>query len=153
MSDTLTLQYGANQYVIPGLRAAWGCRLIVRQDGDVDFVPDRQSGAVLDPDNADHQRLLDATMEWVRTGAADGAFKNISKCLREGVMQTRERQGVWVFEDEHGIVLANTNASAGYCYVVGWIFDALPVGHRTKGADLLVEEIKRAASEDGKDVA
>lgn len=145
-TEKLSLEYGANQYVIPGLRAAWGCRLIVRQDGYVDFVPDRQAGAVLDSDNPEHKALLDATMQWVRDGAADGAFKTISECLRKGVMDTRKRAGVWVFEDPRGIMLANTNASAGYCYVVGWIFDALPEGHTTKGAELLVEEIRAGSN-------
>lgn len=131
------LAYGAHQYMLPGLKAAWGARLIVTQQGDVDLVPDRQ-------DVAGDPQLMGRTKAWLDHGALSTTLANIADGLRCGNINTREERGHWLYEDDRGIALGNTNASAGYMYVIAWLYDALPDGCTTKGADLLVEEITAA---------
>ena len=135
------LAYGARQYLLPGTKAAWGARLIVTQDGHVDLVPDRQ-------DVAGDPELVERTKAWLDDGALPTTLANIADGLRCGNIKTREERGHWLYEDGRGIALGNTHASAGYLYVVGWLFDALPDGCKTKGADLLVEEITTALKKD-----
>lgn len=135
MREQLILPFGKSSYLLPGTKAAWGARLIVRQDGDVDFVPDRQ-GAAGDPE------LVEATTAWVNE-VFDEAKANLSDGLRRNSIRTREQSPVWLFEDDKGCILGNTNASAGYFYVVAYLFEALPDGCTTKGADLLVEDLEQ----------
>lgn len=97
----------------PTALASWTARLIVTQDGYVDFVPDRASGKP-GPDNERFYKMLDDALP-INTLKA-----RISELLRSGQMSTRERMDFTLL-DGQVTVKANTNASAGYCYVVAWL--------------------------------
>lgn len=95
--------------------AAYGCRLIVRQDGDVDFVPDRQ-----DADGPDVPRKL--LLELLMRRFAPSRMKEaVGWLLRYGHMSTRAEEWFVLHMDDELTVVANTNASAGYCYVTAWL--------------------------------
>lgn len=137
MDTKLSLPFGASAYLLPGTKAAWGARLIVTQQGDVDFVWDRQG--------ADGDEALKAeTLAWLNGGVIRDVIDQAADMLRKRVILTNEACGAWLYEDRRGVVLGNTNGSCGYLYVVAWLFDALPDGCTTKGADVLVEELARA---------
>ena len=103
-------------HVIPDSAvAAWGTRLIVTQNGDVDFVMDRQDG-----DGPRIDELLD--LQTARIGVRD-MRELIGSLLRSGVMQTRVAEDFILYMDDDIVVHANTNASAGYCYVTAWLYD------------------------------
>jgi hypothetical protein len=95
--------------------AAWGARLIVTQGGDVDFVGDRQGAD--GPQEAKDRlfQVLNATLDPAR-------LRNLlADMLAEGWMSTREREDFILHMDDELVVHANTNASAGYCYVTAWL--------------------------------
>jgi hypothetical protein len=108
------LSFGYNAGLPEGQRAAWGARLIVTQDGYIDFVHDRQDFFGSDEDKA-------ALREWLRAGAGTSAFEQASALLKAGTMRTRESGEFVLCEDEQGKIVGNTNASAGYLYVAGWL--------------------------------
>jgi hypothetical protein len=112
----VSLTFGYNGGLPEGRTVAWGARLIVHQDGRVDFVRDRQSviGAA-EP----LRRLLDYL------NATDIPIeRRIADMLRRGTMRTSVAQDFTVFADGVVIVKANTNASHGYCYVVAYFAQA-----------------------------
>jgi hypothetical protein len=108
-----TLPYGLNQVVPAESRSAWGARLIVTQDGWVDFVADRQGAAGEDRDTfltmMDTQLPLGAMLDSIR------------ELLRSGEMDTRVDKDFVIFQSDEIEVHANTNASAGYCYVAAFL--------------------------------
>ncbi len=95
-----------------GRTIAWGARLIVTQDGHVDFVYDRQ-GAI--GAEEPRRRLLDYL-----NGKAIPVGRVIGDLLRRGVMRTSIAQEFTVYADSVVVVKANTNANYGYCYVVAY---------------------------------
>jgi hypothetical protein len=107
------LRFGYNQGRPPGNELAWGARLIVTQDGAVDFVWDRQD--CVGPDG-ERQMLLDYLADVV----ADRPWVHITTLLKSGEMQTRAAREFVVYEDSTVTMKANTNASCGYCYVVAY---------------------------------
>ena len=111
---SLTFGYNAG---LPGDRTvAWGARLIVTQDGHVDFVHDRQ-GTVGAEEPL--QRLLDHL-----NGNDIPIERRIADMLRRGVMRTSVAQEFIVHTDGVVVIKANTNASHGYCYVVAYFAEA-----------------------------
>lgn len=116
--EPLPLGYGARQYLAPGLKAAWGARLIVTEGGVVDLVGDRQDLA------GDYQPL----MAWLNGGAIKAAREALRERLIRGEVHTREAAAVIVFEDEQGMVVGNTNGSGGYFYAAAWLFNDAPDG-------------------------
>ena len=109
-TTTPTLQFGYNPG-LAGATCAWGARWIVTQQGDVDFVPNRQD-CIGTPE--EKQELLD----WLNRIVQKRPEERLSEMLRSYAVSTRESKEVVLYEDGRGIVLGNTNASAGYFYVV-----------------------------------
>lgn len=111
-----------------GVRAAWGARLIVGQDGHVDLVHDRQDAQ---GDWADLKTWLDG-------GALREALDNLSDMLKSYEVKTREDSPVTLYRDDDGKIVGNTNASGGYFYIAGWLF---------KDEGLTAEELRDQAEE------
>lgn len=109
-TTTPTLQFGYNPG-LAGATCAWGARWIVTQQGDIDFVPDRQD-CIGTPE--EKQELL----AWLNDTVKKQPENVLAEMLRNYKVSTRESKEVVLYEDERGIVLGNTNASAGYFYVV-----------------------------------
>ena len=108
----MRLQFGYHRGLPADRTVAWGARLIVTQGGDVDLLHDRQD---VIGDQESRRRLLD------HLNALDPGLRQlIRNLLRSGVMQTRRADELVVHEDDVVTVRANTNASAGYCYVVAF---------------------------------
>ncbi len=113
MADTpRTLEFGYRPGLPAGRTVAWGARLIVTQSGDVDLVHDRQDAIGPDEPRARLVAHLNALNPGLR--------QLISNLLRSGAMHTRVAQEFAVHEDDVVLIKANTNASAGYCYVVAY---------------------------------
>lgn len=106
------LPYGQDYLVPETSPGAWGARMIVDQRGHVDFVPDRQGAA------GDSDRVFDALDERLPLPVLR---EKISNLLRSGEMQTRVAADLRLYDDDVVEVHANTNASAGYCYVTAWL--------------------------------
>lgn len=105
------LPYGQDDLVPAAAPGAWGARLIVSQDGYVDVVGDRMGAA------GDRRVLSELTDRFDLN-----ALRNkVGELLRSHRMQTRTSEDFTVFEDDVLEIHANTNASAGYCYVTGWL--------------------------------
>jgi hypothetical protein len=112
----VSLTFGYNGGLPEGRTVAWGARLIVDQDGRVDFLHDRQSLIGADEPR---RRLLDYL------NANDIPIeRRIADMLRRGTMRTSVAQDFTVYVDGVVIVKANTNASHGYCYVVAYFAEA-----------------------------
>lgn len=93
-----------------GSQSAWGARLIVNQDGHVDFVPDRQ-GTAGENLNEFLNRLSDEfTLDQMKT--------EIRELLSMGKMSTRKAAEFLIHSSDAIRVYANTNGSGGYCYVI-----------------------------------
>lgn len=126
--DPLHLRFGLNDVWPESAQATWGCRLIVTQDGYVDFVPDRQDMAGQDPWRGYLHKGLNNVLP------IPALKDRVSWLLRNGFMQTRVQEDFvlymgpipyyWSERDrdvnDHLTIVANTNASAGYCYVSAW---------------------------------
>jgi hypothetical protein len=112
----VSLQFGYNAGLQEGRTVAWGARLIVTQDGHVDFVHDRQS--LIGPDEP-RRRLLDYL-----NGNDIPIERRIADMLQRGVMRTSVAQEFTVCTDGVVVIKANTNASCGYCYVVAYFAQA-----------------------------
>lgn len=102
-------------HVVPdNALAAWGARLIVTQDGGVDFLWDRQGS-----DEGEHSRdllnMLDKRLNVIELR------KIIGDLLVSYDMQTRQAEDFILYLDDRLVIHANTNASAGYCYVTAWM--------------------------------
>lgn len=124
--------------LIPGIKAAWGARLIVTQDGTTDLLHNRQ-GVVGD------DALIDETLEWLNGGVIKAFREAASAALKRRSMLTSKPSPTILYEDGKGVVLADTNGSYGYLYVTAYLFDALPDGHPTKGMERIIARIQDAA--------
>jgi hypothetical protein len=111
----MTLAFGYHRGLPAGRSVAWGARLIVDQAGHVDLVPDRQSA--IGPGEP-LERLLRHLNRM-----SPGLQQLISDLLRSGAMHTRRAEELVVHQDDVVVIKANTNASAGYCYVVAYFTD------------------------------
>jgi hypothetical protein len=110
------LQWGLAGAVPADATSAWGCRAIVTQDGYVDVVPDRigQQGTTL------IYHLLDTQFPMPElTGS-------LRRLLSSGQMSTRRRKQLELYKSAALTVVADTLASAGYCYVAAWTTDPAP---------------------------
>lgn len=104
--------FGLDQAVPTTARTAWGARLIVDQTGYVDFVPDRQGLA-----GEDRATFLALLAEQFPVEALRNAVGDL---LRTGEMSTRDAKDFTLHQSADLEVHANTNASAGYCYITAW---------------------------------
>lgn len=108
-------RWGLHHVVPDSAIAAWGARLIVTQDGEVDMLPDRQGSD--DGPHADelltllNERFTIPTMRDI-----------LGELLVRYEMSTREGEDFILFMDDRMVVHANTNGSAGYCYVTAWLY-------------------------------
>lgn len=107
------LSFGYNAGLPEDVKAAWGARLIVDQQGYIDFVHDRQD---MFGDTADKDAL-----KAFLTEAFPVARERASDLLKSYKMSTRDREEFVLFEDDLGKVVGNTNASAGYLYVCAFL--------------------------------
>lgn len=96
-----------------GSPTAWGARLIVNQNGYVDFLYDRQGAAGVDrPDFLD---LLNERFDL--TSLKDA----LASLLIDGKMQTRTSEDFRIYQDDDIEVHADTRGSGGYCYVIAYV--------------------------------
>lgn len=108
----LRLPFGLSEAIPEGVTAAWGARLIVTQDGDVDLPSDRQGAA--GEGRQEFLALLDAEVP------LPTLLDAVSKLLREGSMQTRLAEDFRIVRNSAVEVHADTNGSAGYCYLAAF---------------------------------
>lgn len=118
MTDKNSLPFGYNAGLPAGVRAAWGARLIVRQDGYTDFLHDRQGGF----GSADSPTLH----PWLDGGVLKEARERASELLACYRMNTRQAEEFVLVDDRFGKVVGNTNGSAGYLYLAAWLHDDVP---------------------------
>ena len=116
MTDTLRQLGFGWRYIVPeDAQAAWGARLIVNQDGLVDFLGDRTDSVGSDEARSRLYGLLEERFPLPRLLAA------IREGLVERRIRTREVADISFFEDDDIAVGGNSNASAGYFYVSAWL--------------------------------
>lgn len=117
MTDTTREKILDFGYTVPaGVKTAWGARLIVNQDGHVDMLWDRTDA--VGPDDERHA-LLDYL------NGIGFVWKNaLSLKLRDREVDTRKAEEVVLFDDGTVRIEGNSNASAGYFYVVAYFTDA-----------------------------
>jgi hypothetical protein len=114
MGDKPRLPFGYNQGLPEYVEAAWGCRAIVTQDGDVDVVHDRTSTYGSD----DAFRRLAAHLD---TMGRDERWKaRASALLTSREMDTRVAGEHVLVDDGTVIIKGNTNGSGGYLYVCAY---------------------------------
>src|SRR5215467_11016753 len=113
-TSPLHLAFGLNGVAPDTSPAVWGCRAICTQDGEIDLVYDRQD-CVGDPDA--RKRIV----AWLNSGASKAWIAAASQLLEDYRMSTRDSEQFTLFDDPIGTVCGNTNASAGYLYVVAWL--------------------------------
>lgn len=112
----MNLAFGYDRGVPDTVHTAWGARLIVKQDGYTDLVPDRQDLVAKDDDTKAE------LIEWLNGGGIGYVREWISDLLRDYTMRTRDSEEFRCDEFVGGgVAVANTNASAGYCYVSVWL--------------------------------
>ncbi len=107
------LRYGYSQGIPAGVTAAWGARAIVNTDGTVDLVHDRQ-------DAYGDSTAVVALLERLNAGINAAWIAKARDLLRSGEMSTRQAEQFVLYRDAQVSVLGNTNASAGYLYVVAY---------------------------------
>lgn len=110
-------RYGSPHVIPDEATAAWGAWLIIDQLGHVELVWDRQGadGPLLEraqfllllEERFPGDKLTDAIAWLLQLGPAEG-------------MSTRDAEDFILYQDDDMVVHANTNASAGYCYVTAW---------------------------------
>jgi len=106
--------WGQPQVVPSTALAAWGARLIVTQNGDVDFLPDRQGS-----DEGEHSSdLLAVLNERFPVPTMRDLLGVLLRCYD---MQTRQAEDFIIYMDDRLTVHANTSGSYGYCYVTAWL--------------------------------
>jgi hypothetical protein len=96
--------------------AVWRSRWIVTQDGGVDLPYGRSEYiAADDKDKRTLSQMLPERFPGERMAA------RLRDLLISEEMNTRKAQDFTLYEDDDVVIIANTNASAGYCYVEAWL--------------------------------
>lgn len=108
----MKLSFGFSEGVPEHVERAWGARLIVTQDGYVDFVHDRQSFS----GNGAEDELLPLLRE--HFSAVVGAA---SAMLSTGEIKTRIGGEVILYASDDFIVKGDTKGSGGYLYVCAFV--------------------------------
>lgn len=107
--------WGSPNVVPEGAIAAWGARLIVTQDGQVDLLWDRMGD-----DSGPHtQELIDR----LNDGLIKHMRETISALLTSYEMSTRDGADFILHMDDRVVMHANTKGSHGYCYVTAWLYE------------------------------
>ena len=125
------LTFGYNTGVVRDLRAAWGARWIVTQDGGVDQLYDRQSAF------GDQDRV-EKLFQWLDSGANKRAREIASRMLSEYKISTSEAWPVILHQDSQGAIVGNTNGSAGYMHVAAYRYEDLPEGLKSRGLEMVL---------------
>lgn len=115
MGNNSRLLFGYNQGLPEYVDAAWGCRAIVTQDGDVDVVWDRTSTYGSEDDYKRLAHQLDAQGRGERWRARASAL------LASRKIETRVDGEHVLVDDGTVIIKANTNGSGGYLYVCAYM--------------------------------
>jgi hypothetical protein len=116
---TLTLGYSGilNGAIPDTATGAWGCRAIVTQDGTVDIVHDRQ----------DFKGDPDVLQALTTRFPLPELVSSLRELLLYRDMSTRRQEAFVLYEDDREqdgcllTVVADTNGSAGYCYIAAWV--------------------------------
>ncbi len=141
----MTLAFGYNAGLPYHTDGAWGCRLIVTQDGTTDFLADRT-----DAFGDDRGRLFDLLeakypLKKLRSDVEAG--------LKTYLISTRKADEVVLYEDDDMKVLGNSNASAGYFYVAAFLkSEKKIVNPTTKDATALLNREVRVQYTSGPEV-
>jgi hypothetical protein len=98
-------------YAVPlEATGAWGCRAITGQDGHVDLVPDRT-------DQVGEEFIFGIfTSEYNPSQMR----QELGELLRSGQMVTTRSGRFSLYESRRLTVMADMNASGGYCYIAAW---------------------------------
>lgn len=107
------LQFGCNQAIPDGVHTAWGARWIVKQDGYVDQVPNRQD--CVGPD--EERKVL---LDYLNSGAGTKARRTAAQMLADYTLRTNGTETVTLYEDEKLVFKGNPQGSYGYLYVVAY---------------------------------
>ena len=98
---------------------AWGARAILEDQG-VSLLWDRQS--IVAPNEESRQTLIITLNGSPRgTGAIAAANEEAARLLRRGLIDSAREREVILYDDSLLRIVANTNASQGYLYMVGFI--------------------------------
>ena len=118
MNDHLTFGYQAG---VPAdhTGAVWGARLIFPDD----LLYDRQSNAYVgSADEAEQRTQLNELHDWLNgLGSETKPLKLALAATRTSGLRSSEEREVVLYEDEHGTIVGNPNASYGYLYVAAWL--------------------------------
>lgn len=106
----MVLGWGLTEVVPADARGVWSARLIVDQEGLVDFLHDRQS-FIGSPD------VLSSLME---DAPLNEILDTIRDLLKSRLMRIHEHEYFVIAQTHKVTVIANTKASAGYCHVAAW---------------------------------
>jgi hypothetical protein len=107
-----TLRFGYHDGLPEGKTVAWGARAIFGGDYFIDLLWDRQDALGEGPE-------LDRLFAWLN--GEDGALRKARESKARYYLRPNERTEVVLYEDEVGIIKANTNASYGYLYMVAYL--------------------------------
>lgn len=130
-------RFGAHALQPDGLRAAYGGRWIVKQDGYTDLVWDRHG-----VEGEDVEALLDWLNEPRGEGALQKAREKASELLKRRTIRTNEQSPIVLYQDRKGAVVADTNGSYGYLYVTGWLYSDMPEDRTTNGLEKVTEAMR-----------
>lgn len=123
LDKALQLPFGYNRGLPEGIKAAWGARWVIKQDGHVDQVPDRQG---CDGDETERKRLLDYLNTVLKykprrkSDLGDHAMDVASRLLKARSFSLSDETEIVLFEDQHIAVKGNPQASYGYLYVCAY---------------------------------
>ena len=117
-NDTLDPPFGLAGVVPATATASWGARLIVTQDGMVDFVTDRQGCA---GELEARAKLLDELGKRVPMASLLG---RVSELLATGELETRTARTITLNDWPGVTVYVDTQASAGYAYLAAHLTQA-----------------------------
>lgn len=133
----MQLPYGLHWGLVPGIKAAWGARAIISQDGMVDLLHDRQGADGEEP-------LVKKTMDWLNgpSKPIKAARELASSLLTNYEMTTKDETGYILYQDREGAIIASPNGSCGYLYISAYLFEALPDGHPTRGLEIVMEKTR-----------
>ena len=129
------LGYGYNAGLPANIARAWGARAIVTQQGMVDLVYNRQ-GWIGEPGETQ------ALQDWLNGGAIAAARSRATAALKDYEIRTNEAGEATLYEDEVGVIKANTNASHGYLYICGYLkADAAAIDPNARDLDAEFDDL------------
>ena len=115
-----TLPFGYSAGLPPDIPAAWGARVIAYQTGALDFVPNRQGFG--GPDGDPGPEATEKLAAFVNANCGK-ALATATDLLKGYEMSTREAQAFILYVDATGMIVGNTNGSAGYLYLAAWTWE------------------------------